>query len=105
MYTEGVKFDTDKPRMDLVPPVPMLELGKLYAIGGQKYDDRNWEKGMAWGRVIGALERHFLKWKAGESIDPETGVSHLIAVIWNAIALFEYERRGIGEDDRGLDER
>jgi hypothetical protein len=37
----------------------------------------------------------------GESgIDPETGLSHMAAVVWNALALLTFELRGLGEDDR-----
>ena len=67
-----------------------------------KTGDRNWEKGMKWGRVYGALMRHLWAWWRGEKADPETGMSHL----WHAgccIAfLITYEQRGIGEDDRNI---
>lgn len=71
---------------------------------------RNWEKGMSWGRVFGALMRHLWCWWGGKGpttksflfgdLDDETGYSHL----WHAgccIAfLIAYEERGVGEDDR-----
>lgn len=64
--------------------------------------ERNWEKGMSWGRVYGALMRHMWAWWAGESTDQETGRSHL----WHAGAclafLIAYEERKIGTDDRKI---
>jgi hypothetical protein len=96
----GVKFDDEKPRFDLIPPEAITELAKLMTMGAKKYDDRNWEKGMRWGRTFAALNRHLWKFWNGQEIDPETGVHHMVAVIWNAVALYTFVARGIGEDDR-----
>ena len=85
----GYKADEKKQRMDLIPPDVMLDLGALYAMGSQKYADRNWEKGMKWGRVYAALLRHLFKWWNGEENDPD-GQHHLDSVIWSAIALKHY---------------
>jgi hypothetical protein len=72
--------------------------------------DRNWELGMSWGRVFGALMRHLWAWWGGRGpttksflfgdLDSETGMSHL----WHAACciafLVAYEERGAGTDDR-----
>lgn len=107
MEKEGIKDDAGKPRMDLIPAEVMLELGKLYAIGTEKYDDNNWRKGMKYGKLIAALERHLAKWKLGEEFDPD-GQHHLDSVIWNAIALRYYQmypERYNQNDDRYIAER
>lgn len=95
----GLRYDEGKPRVDLIPPEAMMELGKLYAAGAKKYADRNWERGMPWSKCLGPLMRHLFKWMAGERRDPETGLSHMTHVAWNAVALVTYEIRGIGADD------
>ena len=95
----GLRLDEGKPRVDLIPPEAMMELGKLYAAGAKKYADRNWERGMPWSQCLGPLMRHLFKWMAGERLDPETGLSHMTHVAWNAIALVTYELRKIGTDD------
>lgn len=100
----GTKFDNNKSRIDLIPPVIIEELGKLYAVGAAKYGAQNWQGGMAWGRVYAALLRHAISWFKGEKNDPEDGQNHLIACIWNAATLYEYERRNLGVDDRGFKE-
>jgi len=90
-------------RFDLIPPDVMWDLAEHYGRGCQKYSDRNWEKGYAWGLSIAALERHLNAWKRGESTtdDPEVGTfRHIIAVIWHACALAAFENRGHGTDDR-----
>lgn len=96
----ATKYDTNKARMDLIPPTPLLELGKLYAKGADKYSAHNWELGADWGRFYAASQRHLLSWWKGERFDPDDGQHHLIAAIWNLIALYEFERLNIGNDDR-----
>lgn len=86
-------------RFDLIPNEFEQALARHYGVGCSKYQDRNWEKGYAWGLSVGALRRHLAAWLAGESIDKETGSNHLIAVAWHAIALYIFELRGIGTDN------
>lgn len=97
---QGLRYNEGKPRMDLVPPEAMLALGRHFEIGAKKYADRNWERGMDWGKCCASLERHLLAWKSGEDYDSETGSHHMISVAWNAFVLFTYAIRGIGKDDR-----
>lgn len=87
----GIKYDQDKPRTDLLSPIAMLALSRLLAIGAKKYAARNWEKGMAWSRPVGAILRHTFKYMMGERLDPETGESHMTAVMCEAMFLVEYE--------------
>ena len=87
-------------RFDLVPPDVMLELAEHYGKGSLKYDDRNWEKGYDWGLSVAALERHLNAWKRGEDFDEETGSSHLVAVIWHAVALRWFQLHDKGKDFR-----
>ena len=98
--TEGIKFDQGKVPMHLLPPELLTSVASVLNFGAKKYTARNWELGMDWSRVYSALQRHLWKWWEGESIDEETGMSHL----WHAgccIAfLITYEQRNIGSDDR-----
>ncbi|AGS81010.1 hypothetical protein [Caulobacter phage Cr30] len=96
----ALRYNEGKPRMDLIPPEAMLALGRHFEIGAKKYADRNWERGMDWGKCCASLERHLQAWKSGEDYDVETGSHHMIAVAWNAFVLFTYAIRGIGKDDR-----
>lgn len=100
VWPEGRKDDAAKIRMDLIPPELLTAVGDILTFGAGKYGERNWERGMAWGRPYAAMLRHMLAWWGGEDTDPETDKSHL----WHAgccIAfLIAYEARGIGIDDR-----
>jgi len=87
-------------RYDLIPPEPLDRLARHYGIGALKYTDDNWLKGYSWRLSIGAMLRHTFAFLRGESIDGETGSHHLTAAIWHCIALQEFERLGLGTDDR-----
>lgn len=97
---DGRKDDAGKARIELVPPEMMGAMATILTLGAEKYGERNWEKGMAWSRIYGALERHMWAWWSGADCDHETGRSHL----WHAACciafLVAYEERGTGTDDR-----
>lgn len=97
----ALRYDSQKLRMDLIPPDALADLSAVYTFGAKKYADRNWEKGMSWGRVVGSLLRHTFAWMAGESYDKESGLHHMAHVAWNAFTLLSYHNRDIGNDDRG----
>lgn len=98
--TEGTKADTGKVRMDLLPPELLFGVSEILEFGAKKYEDRNWEKGMDWGRVFAACMRHMWSWWKGEQNDPETGKSHLWHAATNIAFLIAYEERKIGKDTR-----
>lgn len=103
---QGTKYDQDKLRWDLAP-WDAIEGGiKVITFGAKKYKDRNWEIGISYGRVFGALMRHisdwfFAKMTGKNGLDPETGLSHLDhaqCCIW---FLSAYEKRLMFQfDDR-----
>jgi hypothetical protein len=88
----GLKDDSSKLRMDLIPVYPLRKLAEVYTIGAKKYADRNWEKGIEYSRLYGAMLRHLTAWWGGEQNDPEDGQHHLASVVFGAFALMEYER-------------
>lgn len=98
----GVKFDLDKPRWDLFQWGAAEEVVRVSTYGAKKYDDWNWAKGMRWGRCFSAALRHLCKWVTGESIDPESGLSHLAHAAWNILSLLDFELNKTGEDDRHI---
>lgn len=97
---DAMRKDDGKSRLDLIPAEALLALGFLYGEGVKKYRQRGWEEGMAWCRCFASMMRHACKWMMGEEYDPETGAHHMIAVAWNAFALYTYHVRKVGEDDR-----
>jgi len=93
--SEGIKYDTDKLRMDLITPEFEKALAEILTMGAKKYGDRNWELGMDPNRIIAAMRRHMLAVRLGESVDPESGLSHLAHAACNLMFLVTYEARGM----------
>lgn len=100
MKDQGKKFDTEKIRTDLLPPDSLLSIAEILTFGANKYGDRNWEKGMDWSRVYGALLRHLFAWWMNKGPDKETGKSHLSHAGCCIMFLLAYEKRGVGKDNR-----
>lgn len=80
----GSRRDTQlgKPRPDLIPPSFLVKLAMHYGNGADKYGDFNWQLGQPVLRYIASLDRHVLAFKNGMTDEP-----HLIAAIWNLIAI------------------
>lgn len=112
---EGAKYDEGKLRIELIPGEFIFATAAILTFGASKYAARNWEKGISWGRVFGALNRHLWAWWQGKAptvksflfgdLDLETGKSHL----WHACCclafLVAYEERGMSKfDDRPIKE-
>jgi len=99
-FKEGLKFDTLKARTDLISPFALMELALVYTYGAEKYEERNMDKGMRWSRLIGALERHVQAFKAGECVDPESGLYHIAQAMWCCATLIDYIKFYPELDDR-----
>ena len=101
---EGTKHDKGKPRTDLLPADALLEISKVFSFGAGKYEDRNWEKGINFSRLLGASGRHDLKFKSKihPDLDDESGLSHIAHKIANDMMLLQFliEKRN-DLDDRG----
>lgn len=97
---EGTKYDESKVRTDLLPTNPLMDIAKVLTFGARKYNDRNWEKGIAWNRVYGALQRHLFAWWNGQDLDPETGLSHLAHAGCCIVFLLEFEKTHRELDNR-----
>lgn len=96
----GWKYDAGKPRLDLVPFDALIGSGSVFEYGARKYHDRNWERGMSWGRIVGAMMRHLSAWMMGEEHDRESGLHHLDHLVTFALMLSALVKRGVGTDDR-----
>ena len=76
--SEGIKYDSAKPRMNLLPPKAIIEVSKVLTFGAEKYDAENWRKldDLQNRYTAGAL-RHIFAHMDGEELDSETNLSHL----------------------------
>ena len=97
---EGVKFDSGKRRVDLVPTEAINALADILTAGAVKYGEHNWRHGMDWSRVYGAAQRHMLAFWGGDDIDDESGMPHLWHALTNIAFLVSYQAMSAGRDDR-----
>lgn len=67
-----------KGRMDLLPVSAIIEVSKIFEEGAEKYEARNWEKGIPMSRFIDSGLRHAMKWLRGDRDEP-----HLAQACWN----------------------
>lgn len=72
----------------LVPPAAIRSLSRRFEDGATKYGRDNWLKGIPLSRYVDAIIRHTLAAAEGQ-----TDEDHLGAVLWNAAAWIETERR------------
>jgi hypothetical protein len=91
----ATKLDNNKLRMDLIPPVAIEELAKIFTFGASKYNDRNWEKGLKYSRLLAALDRHLLEFKKCNDFDEESKelhISHAFTNLAMLIHLYTYNK-------------
>lgn len=97
---KGNKFDGDKLRLDLLSIQAMQGTAKILTIGAKKYGDRNWEKGLSFSRVFGAILRHLFAWWIGQDNDDETNLNHLDHAACELMFLQHFVKTKTGTDDR-----
>lgn len=85
-YDTGAKRDCQlgKGRFDLLPVDAMFRLAKHFENGAQRYEDRNWEKGIPLSRYLDSGLRHFFKVLAGH-----TDEDHEAAAAWNILCFMQ----------------
>lgn len=90
-----------KPQLHTIPPAAMLHLGSVMGLGARKYGAFNWrDTGVAASVYVSAAQRHLLSWFDGESIDPESGASHLAHVMACMAIILDAAENGSLKDDR-----
>ena len=78
MAGEGLKYDGDKLRWDLLPMDCVEDVVKILTFGASKYGADNWQSLDHFeDRYYAALMRHLVEWRKGNKIDEESGLSHL----------------------------
>jgi Domain of unknown function (DUF5664) len=101
IQVHGLKSDQGKPRHDLIHPSTLHALATVLEFGARKYTARNWQNGIAYGRVFGAVMRHLWAWWGGENTDKESGHSHLWHAATNLHFLIAFEAGDYADfDDR-----
>jgi hypothetical protein len=93
MSTEaGVKLDSGKLLMSLIPHEALTGLAEVLTFGANKYTPNGWQSvENAQQRYTDAFLRHYCAHQTGEEIDPESGLSHLKHMLTNIAFLVYFE--------------
>lgn len=89
----GIKFDAGKIRWDLLPLRAMEEIVKVYTFGAGKYGDNNWQN------LPDGYNRYKAASENGEQLDNESGLPHLVHMVWNAIVLLHFYMEDLNKND------
>ena len=84
---------TGKGAYEMVSPFALERIAVWYELGARKYADRNWEKGIPFGRLIQSGLRHMIRWMKGDRSE-----DHLAAVCWNVMAMMHFEETGQAQE-------
>ena len=100
-HSSGAKREKlNKGRYDYMPARIVNEAyARVAAFGAEKYEPWNWAKGLPTSQIANSLQNHLWAYMEGENTDPESNLSHLDHLLWNAVALLYNEYHRI-EDDR-----
>lgn len=96
----GIKHDTGKPRMSLIPDGVLDEVLAVLEFGAQKYSPDNWHKlENAKTRYYDAAHRHIAADRRGEKADEESGRHPLAHAIADLIFMLGLDLRGAEDAD------
>lgn len=92
LVPEGKKFDSDKTRYDLIPPLALEEFAKVLTFGAKKYGPNNWQLvDNGADRYFAAAQRHLWACMRGETYDDESGLHHLAHALCCVAFILELE--------------
>lgn len=102
MTVGGVKQDSDKPRVELVPSQSVIAAARAFTFGAKKYSPWNWMKGLEWLRLYAATLRHMYEFAIGVTKDKESGLHPLDHALASLMMLQTHVELGLGKDDRAF---
>jgi hypothetical protein len=90
-----------KVSLSLIPPVANVQEAVVMKLGADKYGAYNWrDKKVQLMIYLDAISRHLSAYLDGESIDPESGVSHIAHIRANTGIVLDAESNGNLIDNR-----
>ena len=92
-----------KTPLGLIPSYAMEQTALVHKLGSEKYGPYNWRKtGVCASTYVNAILRHLNAWRDGETLDPESGISHLAHVACSCNILLDAGFCGTLQDDRNI---
>lgn len=99
-------YGDPKPSIHTIPMAVMVEVAEVMRGGAGKYGVRNWRKQpIKASTYYSAIFRHLVQWYEDvESVDADSGRSHLAHIIANAMLVLDAEKHSTLIDDREFSE-
>jgi hypothetical protein len=95
------KFGLAKAPLRLLPPIALIQLAQVMAVGAGKYGDVNWRKDRPRTTVyVEAMFRHLFAYLDGQDNDEETGLPHVAHAMANCAILLDANACETLIDDR-----
>jgi hypothetical protein len=92
-----------KTPLGLIPSYAMEQTAWVHKLGSDKYGPFNWRlTGVCASTYVNAILRHLNAWRDGETLDPESGISHLAHVACSCNILLDAGFCGTLQDDRNV---
>ncbi len=89
------------PLLSVIPTPPLVQVGEVMRLGREKYGPYNWrDQPVTASTYIDAAVRHLASWWDGETVDPESGQSHLAHAAASLFIITDALAVGTGTDDR-----
>jgi hypothetical protein len=89
------------PILSVIPSPPLIQIGEVMRLGREKYGPFNWRaQPITASTYVDAAMRHMMSWWDGETIDPESGESHLAHAAAGLMLLMDAIATGNATDDR-----
>jgi hypothetical protein len=96
---QAVKHDQGKPDFSLISYELMEAVARVREFGAKKYSKNNWKLGFKVTRSCAAALRHIFLFLSGQTIDDESGLSHLAhAVCCLEHALYDMKHNPENDD-------
>lgn len=74
---EGIKLDSEKPDLSLIPKEALDGIATALGYGAKKYNRNNYKKGLEYTRLVAAAMRHISAFNSGKDNDDESGLNHI----------------------------
>jgi len=87
MSNKADRFNDGKPKYSLIDLTVLEPCARVLEFGAKKYARDNWKNGMPITELLDSLLRHVAALRAGQLIDPESGLSHIGHIQCNAMFL------------------
>lgn len=81
----GLRYNDGKLKWSYVHFQSMEPMVRVLMFGAQKYEPRNWQRGLNKEEILESMQRHLAKMMDGEENDPESGLSHIGHIMCNAM--------------------